>query len=176
MKMPFSRDQFAFSDDAVPLDLLRERAFNLRWAQQPADVIPLTAADPDFPVCPAIQEELIRYVSDGVLSYVPPEGLPRFRESIAEWMHNSHQLECTPGSVFATDSAASGMAVIASASLNPGDEVLIPDPVDFLFQHTIQREGAIPVRVPVDPPARSPEVIAGMEQRLTSRTRMFWVC
>jgi len=39
-----------FSDDAVPLELLRKRAFNLRWAQQPPDVIPLTAADPDFPI------------------------------------------------------------------------------------------------------------------------------
>jgi bifunctional pyridoxal-dependent enzyme with beta-cystathionase and maltose regulon repressor activities len=69
-----------FSDDAVPLELLRERAFNLRWAQQPAGVIPLTAADPDFPICPAIQDELVRYVREGVLSYAPPEGLPRFRE------------------------------------------------------------------------------------------------
>ena len=171
-----SQPRALFSDDAVPLDLLRERAFNLRWAQQPADVIPLTAADPDFPVSPAIQEELVRYINDGVLSYAPPEGLPRFRESMAEWMHHAHQLECTPGSVFATDSAASGMAVIANASLNPGDEVLIPDPVDFLFHHTIQRAGAIAVRVPVQPGTGSQEFIAAMEKRLTSGTRMLWLC
>ena len=35
-----------FSDGEVPLNLLRERAFNLRWAEQPEGVIPLTAADP----------------------------------------------------------------------------------------------------------------------------------
>ena len=74
----------AFSDNIVRLDLLRERAFNMRWAQQPADVIPLTAADPDFPICSAIQEQLVRHVRDGVLSYGPPEGLPRFREAIAD--------------------------------------------------------------------------------------------
>ena len=56
-----------FTDDAVQLDLLRERAFNLRWAQQPRDVIPLTAADPDFPTAPAIREYLARYVREGVL-------------------------------------------------------------------------------------------------------------
>jgi aspartate/methionine/tyrosine aminotransferase len=171
-----SQQRALFSDDAVPLDLLRERAFNLRWAQQPADVIPLTAADPDFPVCPAIQEELIRYIRDGVLSYVPPEGLPRFRESVAAWMHDSHQLECSAASVFATDSAASGMAVIARASLSAGDEVLIADPVDFLFQHTIQRAGAVPVRVPVSPSTTADEFIAAMEQRFTTRTRMLWLC
>src|SRR5579859_6339226 len=147
MKMTFPREQFPFSDDAVRLDLLRERAFNLRWAQQPGDVIPLTAADPDFPVCPAIREALIRYVSDGVLSYGPAEGLPQYREAVAAWIKAARQIACSASSIFATDSAASAMAVIARASLKSGDEVLIADPVDFLLQHTVERTGAVAVRV-----------------------------
>jgi aspartate/methionine/tyrosine aminotransferase len=165
-----------FSDDAVPLELLRERAFNLRWAQQPAGVIPLTAADPDFPICPAIQEELVRYVREGVLSYAPPEGLPQFREAIAEWMRTTRQMNCAAEHVFATDSAASGMAVVARASLKPGDEALIPDPVDFLLHHTIACTGAVPMRVSVTRDTTAEEFIAGMEARLTSRTRMLWLC
>src|SRR5260370_36876143 len=97
----------SFSDDGVPLELLCKRAFNLRWAQQPADVIPLTAADPDFPGCPAIQERLIRYVKDGAMSYVPPEGLPEFREAGADWRRVTRQLDCTPGQVVATATRAS---------------------------------------------------------------------
>ena len=50
----------AFTDDAVPLQALRARAFNLRWAELPEGVIPLTAADPDFPAAPAIREALAR--------------------------------------------------------------------------------------------------------------------
>ena len=165
-----------FSDDAVPLELLRKRAFNLRWAQQPADVIPLTAADPDFPICPAIQEQLIRYVRDGVLSYGPPEGLPQFREAVAQWMWATRRVDCTPDFVFATDSAASAMAVVARATLQPGDEVLIPDPVDFLFQHTIQRAGAVPIGVSSQPSTTAEEFIAGMKAKLTPRTRMLWLC
>jgi aspartate/methionine/tyrosine aminotransferase/2-polyprenyl-6-methoxyphenol hydroxylase-like FAD-dependent oxidoreductase len=166
----------SFSDNIVRLDLLRERAFNMRWAQQPADVIPLTAADPDFPVCPAIQEQLVRYVRDGVLSYGPTEGLPQFRESIARWMNETRQMDCTAEEVFATDSAASGMAVLARASLAAGDEVLIPDPVDFLLHHTVQRAGATPVRVRVEPGTTAEDFIRGMESRLTARTRMLWLC
>jgi cysteine-S-conjugate beta-lyase len=165
-----------FADNIVRLDLLRERAFNMRWAQQPADVIPLTAADPDFPICPAIQEQLARYIRDGVLSYGPPEGLPQFREAVAAWMRETRHMDCTPEEVFATDSAASGMAVLARASLAPGDEVLIPDPVDFLLHHTVERAGAAPVRVPVTPASTAEEFIAGMESRLTGRTRMLWLC
>jgi aspartate/methionine/tyrosine aminotransferase len=165
-----------FSDDAVPLDLLRERAFNLRWAQESPDVIPLTAADPDFPVCPAVREQLARYVAEGVLSYGPPEGLPRFRETVAEWMQATRQMTCTPGAVFATDSAASAMAVVARASLKPGDEALIPAPVDFLLHHTIARAGAIPVRVRLAPETTAEEFIAGLEAAATPRTRMLWLC
>jgi cysteine-S-conjugate beta-lyase len=165
-----------FSDDAVPLELLRERAFNLRWAQQPADVIPLTAADPDFPVCPAVQEHLDRYVRDGVFSYVPPEGLPRFREAVAEWMRSTRRMDCTPEHVFAADSAASAMAVIARAGLARGDEVLMPNPVDFLLQHTVERAGGVPVRVSVNRATSAGEFIAGMSARLTPRTRMLWLC
>ncbi|HSK46105.1 MAG TPA: aminotransferase class I/II-fold pyridoxal phosphate-dependent enzyme [Candidatus Binatia bacterium] len=173
---PEQAEPGSFSDNIVRLDLLRERAFNMRWAQQPADVIPLTAADPDFPVCPAIQEQLVRHVRDGVLSYGPPEGLPQFRESVARWMQETRQMECSAEDVFATDSAASGMAVLARASLAPGDEVLIPDPVDFLLHHTVQRAGAIPVRVRVGPRTSAEEFIRGMESHLSRRTRMLWLC
>ena len=166
----------SFSDNIVRLDLLRERAFNMRWAQQPADVIPLTAADPDFPICPAIQEQLVRHVRDGVLSYGPTEGLPQFRESVARWMRETRQMACKPEEVFATDSAASGMAVLARASLAAGDEVLIPDPVDFLLHHTVQRAGAVPVRVRVKPGTSAEEFIRSMESCLTGRTRMLWLC
>jgi aspartate/methionine/tyrosine aminotransferase len=165
-----------FSDDAVRLDLLRERAFNLRWAQLPADVIPLTAADPDFPVCPAIREQVARYASDGVLSYGPAEGLPRFREAVAGWMQATRQMECTPAMVFATDSAASAMAVVARASLQSGDEALMPAPVDFLLHHTVQRAGAVPVRVNVTRQTTADEFIAGLEAARTPRTRMLWLC
>ncbi len=169
-------DGNSFSDNAVPLDLLRKRAFNLRWAQQPADVIPLTAADPDFPICQAIQEHLIRYVREGVLSYAPPEGLPQFRQAIADWMRTTRHVECAPAEVFATDSAASGMAVVARGSLDAGDEVLIPDPVDFLFQHTITRAGGIPVQVRTSASTTAEEFIAAMQAKRTPRTRMVWLC
>jgi len=174
-KNPFMTNS-PFSDDAVPLQLLRERAFNLRWAQLPEGVIPLTAADPDFPACPAVREQLARYASEGVLSYGPPEGLPRFREAVSDWMCATRQMDCTPGMVFATDSAASAMAVVARASLMPGDEVLIPTPVDFLLHHTITRAGASAMRVPVTRETTAEEFIASLEAARTPRTRMLWLC
>ena len=165
-----------FHDDAVPLALLRERAHNLRWAEQEAGVIPLTAADPDFAIAPAIRERIARHAHDGVMSYGPPTGLPAFRGAVATWMRSTRQLDCDADAVFATDGAASAMAVVARASLQAGDEVLIPDPVDFLFRHTVERAGATAVPVPLRRRDCAGEFIEAMHRFATPRTRMLWLC
>ena len=38
-----------FTNNQVKLDVLKQRAYNMRWAEVEEGVIPLTAADPDFP-------------------------------------------------------------------------------------------------------------------------------
>ena len=132
----------AFSDAAVQLDLLRQRAFNLRWAEQAKDVIPLTAADPDFPAAPVIREAIIRYVRDGVLSYGPAQGLPGFRSSVANYLRSRRGAAVTGDGVIAVNSAAAGLAMVARHWLEPGDEAIVMDPVDFLFAHTVRSAGA----------------------------------
>ena len=47
-----------FDNSAVRFDVLRRRAYNLRWAEQEEGVIPLTAADMDFPCAPEIVQDL----------------------------------------------------------------------------------------------------------------------
>jgi cysteine-S-conjugate beta-lyase len=168
---------YTFTDRAVPLELLRQRAFNHRWAQQEdPEVIPLTAADPDFPACQVIRHRLGAYVRSGVFSYGPPLGLPEFRGAVAHWWQTTRGVTCHPDQVFATDSVAAGMAAVARASLQPGDEVLIPDPVDFLFEHTVARAGGIVRRVLVRPGMDAAEYIAALEAQWTERTTMLWLC
>lgn len=74
-----------FDQSSINLEILKERAFNLRWATVPEGVIPLTAADPDFPSAPEIAEAIIKFTKDRYLSYGPPAGLPRFKESVARF-------------------------------------------------------------------------------------------
>ena len=58
-----------FLDEDVPMALLRQRAFNLRWATLPPGVIALTAADPDFAAAPPIRDALAEYARSGVYPY-----------------------------------------------------------------------------------------------------------
>jgi hypothetical protein len=63
-----------FADDVVDLATLRQRAYNYRWAVQPPGVIPLTPADPDFPVCEEIIAAVQRHLGAGYVPYGPPRG------------------------------------------------------------------------------------------------------
>ncbi len=130
------------------MDLLRERAFNMRWAQQPADVLCLTAADSDFPISPAIRDALLDYVQGGVLSYGPAEGLPSFRRAVARMLVERRGVKSHEDLIIAADSAASAMFVIARFALQPGDEAIIFDPVDFLFRASTEAAGGVPVLEP----------------------------
>ena len=80
-----------FSSETVNLNILRERAYNLRWATLPAGVIPFTAADPDFPCAPEIAEAIIKYSTSRYFSYGPPDGLPAFKESVANFFNTKPQ-------------------------------------------------------------------------------------
>ena len=73
----------SFDHDSINYQALKERAFNLRWATVPNGVLPLTAADPDFPVAPEIAHAIQEYAKVGVFSYGPSEGLPSFKEAAA---------------------------------------------------------------------------------------------
>lgn len=75
-----------FESNKVDLDLLKKRAFNLRWAEIPEGVIPLTAADPDYKSAAEISEAIINYCKGQYFSYGPSEGLLEFKESVASFL------------------------------------------------------------------------------------------
>ncbi len=165
-----------FDDHQVDLGLLRERAFNFRWATLPQDTIPLTAADPDFPVAREIREALEEYLAGGYLCYGPAGGLPSFRESTARHYQERRGVPCLPGQVLATDSAASAMYLVAHAVLQPGDEALIPDPVDFLFERSVLAAGGVVRRYRLDPARGYAFDVDEIRSLITPRTRLLSVC
>lgn len=163
-----------FDQSAINMLVLKERAYNLRWATLPEDVIPLTAADPDFKSAPEIAEAISNYASDRYLCYGPPEGLPVFRESVAKWFQKKRDVPAETEQVLAVDSAAFGIFLICQAFLSKGDEAIIFDPVDFLFRYSIEAAGA--VAVPLQIPPGSGLDIDRIEKLITSRTKMICLC
>lgn len=164
-----------FDNSAVNLDLLQQRAHNLRWATFPKDVIPLTAADLDFPCAPEIAESICAYTKDRYFCYGPAEGLPAFKESVANYFHEKRNVPVSPAFTFPVDSAAFGIYLTCKAFLSAGEEAIIFDPVDFLFRYSIESLGA--VAVPFAIPAGVVKVdFEKMETLITKKTKLICLC
>jgi aspartate/methionine/tyrosine aminotransferase len=92
------------------------------------DVVRLDIGDPDFPTPAHIVEAAAQAARAGFTHYSPGAGLASLREVIAARVAERHGFSCTPERVVATTGACGGLYSSFLALLDPGDEVLIPDP------------------------------------------------
>jgi aminotransferase len=164
-----------FDEKNIKLEVLKKRAYNLRWATTPEGVIPLTAADPDFPSAPEIAEAISKYAKDRYFSYGPAEGLPDFKESLARSYTTKHNVPLNPAFILPVDSAAFGIHLICKSFLQPGDEAIIFDPVDFLFRYSIESVKGIAIPFGIAP-GTTKEDFSGMEKLITKRTKLICLC
>lgn len=164
-----------FRNEDIRFSVLKNKAYNMRWAEVPDGVIPLTAADTDFPPAPEIGQALKAYIDEGYFPYVPKLGLPEFRESIARAVRERKNEPVDPDLVLPVDSAARGMYIIARAVLKPGDEAIIFDPVDFLFRESILAAGGVPVLFPAEV-SEGKWNLEALETYITPRTKMIGLC
>jgi len=100
----------------------------MELARPVGDAIHLEVGEPSFPTPPHIVEAAAQAARDGWTRYVSSAGIPKLREAIASKLRGHNRLEVEPGQVIVT--AGGNAAVLAAmvAVLEPGDEVLIPDP------------------------------------------------
>lgn len=164
-----------FSQESVNLEILSKRAYNLRWAAVPKGIIPLTAADPDFICAKPIREAVAKYATDGYFSYGPAEGLLEFRTSLAKNYLKKRGVDYHAANILPVDSAAYGIYLTCKTFLQPGDEAIIFDPVDFLFRHSVEAVGATAVAFPIAQ-SFAPVDFSKLEQYISSKTKMICLC
>lgn len=164
-----------FQHENINSHLLHQRAHNLRWATVPENVIPLTAADPDFPSAPEISEAICRFTKDRYYCYGSAEGTIEFKEAVANYFIKKRKVDANPNYIFPVDSAAYGIYLTCKAFLFKNDEAIIFDPVDFLFRYSVEAAGA--KAVPFAIPAGTTLVnFEELEKLISEKTKMICLC
>jgi aspartate/methionine/tyrosine aminotransferase len=158
--------------NSIPYSFLKSNAFNLRWAEVADDVIPLTAADGDLPFSPEISQAIINASENNLFPYGQPQGNLSFRESIAAHFKSNKSSFIHSDQVLATNSAAAAIQDWCYHFLQPGDEVLIPDPVDFLLGYCAEKAGAKVKRIAAEPIWDS----AKWQAAITEKTKAIMIC
>ncbi|MAV50042.1 MAG: aspartate aminotransferase [Hyphomonadaceae bacterium] len=145
------------------------KAAELRSAGE--DVIGLGAGEPDFDTPEHVKAAAIAAIQAGHTKYTPADGLPELKKAICEKFKRDNELDYTPEQVHV---APGGKPVIYNAliaTLNPGDEVIVPAPYWVSYPEMVKLCGGTPVIVKCGQNAAyklSPEAL---EQAITPKTK-----
>jgi aspartate aminotransferase/aminotransferase len=126
--------------------------------------INLSIGQPDFDVPDPVKEAAARAIRDGRNSYTQTQGCRELREALLQRFGDAR-----PEELLVTSAVSGGLTLAFLALLNPGDEVLVPDPYFVMYKQLPILVGATPVYYDTYPDWRiRPECI---EPLITERTR-----
>ena len=139
--------------------------------QEGVEIISFSMGEPDFGTPDNIKEACVRSLNEGFTHYTPSMGIPELRKAIAEKTVRDNKINCTAKNVLVTPTKQA-LFMIALAYLNPGDEVILPDPAWVSYDAVIRLAGAKTVYVPTkfeDNFCMSADMMASA---VTERTKM----
>jgi aspartate aminotransferase len=116
----------------------------------PKGVIRLSAGEPDFDTPDFIQEAAIKSINEGFTHYSPASGYEDLRKAVGEKLRRENGIARNyETDIVITPGSSSGIFLAMLSLLDPGDEVLVPDPAWFHYKTLIRLCGAEPLSMPV---------------------------
>jgi len=106
---------------------------------RPADVLPMWVADMDFRVPDCIQEALTQRVNHGIYGYTDMGD--EYNEAVCSWFEKRHGWRPDPEWIVKTPGVVTALALAVRALTEPGDAVLIQQPVYYPFSGVIEANG-----------------------------------
>jgi aspartate/methionine/tyrosine aminotransferase len=144
------------------------RIFDL--ARQMKDPINLSIGEPDFDIPEPLKEEGIEWIKRGFNKYTPTQGIPELREKITLHLKKKGvQFD----DVMVTAGVTGGLLLSSLALINPGDEVVIPDPYFVMYEYQVLLMGGVPIFVDTYPDFRLRE--EEFVQKLSKRTKFILI-
>lgn len=122
------------------------RAFNTRVAGIP-DMIRLTLGEPDFPTPEHVKQAAIQAIQDNFTNYTPNAGMPELLDAASTYFQEKYNLEYNTNEIIVTVGATEAISVALQTILEPGDEVILPDPIYPGYEPLITLNKAHPIKI-----------------------------
>ena len=133
-------------------DGTRLRNLLMELAARLPDVISLGQGDPDLNTPPHVIAAAQDAIRDGRADLAaPPEGLPELREAIAAKLRRENHIPVGSDGILVTNGSQEALFLVVQALLNPGDEILVPDPRYSGYDQAIQQARGKMVLLPTLP-------------------------
>lgn len=143
---------------------------------QGVDVINLSVGEPDFNTPEHIKEAAKRAIDENFTFYTPVPGYMSLRKAVSRKLKEENGVDFTPEQIVVSNGAKQALCNVILATINPGDEVLIPTPAWVSYVEMVKLARGTNVLVPTTLEENfkiSPEKL---EAAITPRTRMVLLC
>ncbi len=114
------------------------------------DVISLGVGEPDFITPWEIRDAGIQALKKGYTQYTSNKGLPLLRKEISSYLKDNFDVNFSADETIITVGASEAIDIVLRATVDDGDEVLIPDPSYVSYKPCVELNGGVAVPVPCD--------------------------
>jgi len=135
-------------------------------------IIHLEIGEPDFSTAEHISQRAIQAITEGKTRYNPPSGIPDLRRAIAQDAGKRRGIEIDPGRVVVGPGAKPALFFPTLALVNPGDEVIYPDPGFPTYEAMIGVAGGVPVPVPLTEDNDFSFDLDAFDERINDKTKL----
>ena len=154
-----------------PTIAVTQKAAELKRAGK--DVIGLGAGEPDFDTPENIKDAAIKAISLGKTKYTAPDGMPELKESICRKFKRDNSLEYSPAQISIGTGGKQILYNALMATLNPGDEVIIPAPYWVSYPDMVLLAGGIPIVAAASIENNYKLTAEELESSITKKTKWF---
>ena len=137
------------------------------------DIIGLGAGEPDFDTPDNIKAAAVQAISDGKTKYTAPDGMPELKEAICKKFLRDNALTYTAAQVSVGTGGKQILYNALVATLNPGDEVVIPAPYWVSYPDMVQLAGGTPIIAKATGETNFKLTADQLEAAITPKTKWF---
>ena len=139
--------------------------------RQGRSIIHLELGEPDFHPAPPVVDALRAAVASGRDRYCSTRGVPALREAIADYLKRTRRLKVAAEQVLVAPGCKMALSLAMMALIEPGDEVLYPDPGFPIYPSLTRGLGATAVPFGLEEKNRFQPDLQEIEKKITPRSR-----
>ena len=136
------------------------------------DIISFSAGEPDFDTPQTIKDAAISAINSGFTKYTAVDGIPSLKEAIANKLKRDNNLEYKPNQIIVNNGAKHSLFNLFSATIQAGDEVIIPAPYWVTYPELVKYCGGTVVEIQTTDETAFKITPQQLKNAITPKTKM----